>query len=453
MLLNEIFSQMKVLGGKKMRRRVLIEISLACLVLGMAPTSSVGEDYPNPLHVPYYNQGDTNWCTISALAMVMRYYGEDVHPWDVANALNIKDPKDAIRVFDLGLGEKVKNYVVGKGYSFEKYYILSEKDIRKNIDNGKPVIVNYYIFEKNYKGGHSIVIVGYTQNRERFKYYIHDSYEQPEEGMLRLIDPNKVGWWSEYQPGGFLVISKSYPSPPDAVISRCFYSSDGGNIRSMYYGRSTDSISFSEHISILSDISRNSQSSQLKKMKIRVVLVSLSTRERYQKDSEEFSLHQGKLILNRPVTLYASEIGSGKYEIHVLLIDSENGYQYDEIGQINCTVFSESRIISSYNVFKGEGEIYVSRGNGDMELLKQFNNWRHTWSIIVAGNFGGDSLTDLLFYDPVKGEGEIYVSRGNGDMELLKQFNNWRHTWSIIVPGNFGGDSLTDLLFYDPRKR
>lgn len=58
-----------------MRRRVLIGIFVVCLTLVMAPISSIGKNHPNPLPVPYYNQGDTKWCTISSLAMVMQYYG------------------------------------------------------------------------------------------------------------------------------------------------------------------------------------------------------------------------------------------------------------------------------------------------------------------------------------------------------------------------------------------
>jgi len=440
-----------------MKKRILVGIFLLCLVLGIVPVSVIGKNHPNPLPVPYYNQGDTNWCTISALAMVMRYYGKNVHPGDVANALNIRDPKDGIPKSDWIFGKKVENYVIGEGFSFKIYYKLSEKDIRDIIDNEKPVIVNYYIFEVNkrqskkdlYVGGHSIVIVGYKQNMGRFNYYIHDPYMRPEDGMLRLIDPNEVGWWSEYQPGGFLVISKNYPNPPEAVISQCFYSPDGGDIKSMYHAGSISSIIFSEHISILADISRNSQSNKSGKMRIRVVLFNLSTRKRYQKDSEEFIVGQGKMKLNRSVAIHASEIGSGKYELHVLLIDSETRTQYDEVGQINCTVNSESRRISSYNPFKGEAEFYIFHGSGDMQLIKKSDNWRHTWDKIIPGNFGGDSRTDLLFYDRNKGEAEFYIFHGSGEMELLKKSDNWRHTWDKIIPGNFGGDSRTDLLFYD----
>ena len=103
-----------------------------------------------------------------------------------------------------------------------------------------------------------------------------------------------------------------------------------------------------------------------------------------------------------------------------------------------------------YDPVTGQGEFYATDGNGGMSLLTQHSGWRRNWRLIVPGNFGGGSFTDLLFYDPVTGQGEFYATDGNGGMSLLTQHNGWRRDWTQIVPGNFGGSSFTDLLFYDP---
>jgi hypothetical protein len=68
--------------------------------------------------------------------------------------------------------------------------------------------------------------------------------------------------------------------------------------------------------------------------------------------------------------------------------------------------------------------------------------------MIVPGNFADGSTTDLLFYDRAAGWGEFYRSSGKASLSQLKAFDNWRTSWSQIVAGDFGGDGWTDLLFY-----
>jgi hypothetical protein len=103
-----------------------------------------------------------------------------------------------------------------------------------------------------------------------------------------------------------------------------------------------------------------------------------------------------------------------------------------------------------YDATTGEGEFYTTDGSGNIALLKKHTGWRQSWKLIVPGNFGGNSATDLLFYDPTTGEGEFYATDGSGNIALLKKHTGWRQSWKLIVPGNFGGNSATDLLFYDP---
>ena len=46
--------------------------------------------------------------------------------------------------------------------------------------------------------------------------------------------------------------------------------------------------------------------------------------------------------------------------------------------------------------------------------------------------------------------GECYTTDGSGNISLLNAHTGWRKSWGLIIPGNFGGSSHTDLLFYDP---
>jgi hypothetical protein len=102
-----------------------------------------------------------------------------------------------------------------------------------------------------------------------------------------------------------------------------------------------------------------------------------------------------------------------------------------------------------YDRVAGEGEFYATDGNGGINLLKKHSGWRRSWDFIIPGNFGGSGHTDLLFYDRTTGEAEFYTTDGSGGMSLLKSYSGWRQTWDLIIPGNFGGSSHTDLLFYD----
>ncbi len=84
----------------------------------------------------------------------------------------------------------------------------------------------------------------------------------------------------------------------------------------------------------------------------------------------------------------------------------------------------------------GEGAFYATDGNGNIQLLKLQNGWRHTWSIIVPGDFGVTITPTFSSTTPPKGA--FYATDGNGNIQLLKLQSGWRHTWSIIVPGTSG---------------
>jgi hypothetical protein len=87
-----------------------------------------------------------------------------------------------------------------------------------------------------------------------------------------------------------------------------------------------------------------------------------------------------------------------------------------------------------------------------MPILNRYTNWRHTWTIIISGNFGGPGpFSDLLFYDPISGVGEFYSTDGQGNITLLRSYDDWDTDWDLIVPGNFGGTATTgqtDILLY-----
>ena len=57
---------------------------------------------------------------------------------------------------------------------------------------------------------------------------------------------------------------------------------------------------------------------------------------------------------------------------------------------------------------------------------------------------GADQLSDRA-----AGRGEFYRNLGEANLSQLRVFDNWRTTWSQLIAGNFGGNGWTDLLFYE----
>ncbi len=103
-----------------------------------------------------------------------------------------------------------------------------------------------------------------------------------------------------------------------------------------------------------------------------------------------------------------------------------------------------------YDRSAGRGEFYRVSAAGRVELIREFDNWRHTWDIIVPGRWDNGTGTDLLFYDRTAGEGEFYGVNDDGIMEWGRRSRGWRRTWDAIVPGWWSSVfPYTDLLFYD----
>ncbi|MEB3362055.1 MAG: WD40 repeat domain-containing protein [Synechococcaceae cyanobacterium] len=85
-----------------------------------------------------------------------------------------------------------------------------------------------------------------------------------------------------------------------------------------------------------------------------------------------------------------------------------------------------------------------------LRSVKRHSQIRTSWTLIVPGNFGGDSRrSELLFYDQSAGEGALYAVSETGDLLLLKTYTGWRKSWSSILPGRFGEGPFTDLVFHD----
>ncbi len=117
---------------------------------------------PNPnacnLPVPYEGQGNTHWCWAASTAMLLRYYGKNVHTWDVGKSMPLC----------MNLGQ-IKNFIDAK-YSgvFETlvgvYSSISDQtreDIQGNLSRGYPILLRVFSWAM---GGHMVVVTGYNSS-------------------------------------------------------------------------------------------------------------------------------------------------------------------------------------------------------------------------------------------------------------------------------------------------
>jgi hypothetical protein len=120
---------------------------------GDGPIGFVGRDdvrltIPSDMAVPYYNQGDTNWCDVTSLSMLIGYYGYERKPWQIAADLD-RAPTDKIDIVkeqytlmhyleDRYDGGSSDAWVIEKFYSNDNFV----DRLQKVLIAGHPVWVN-----------------------------------------------------------------------------------------------------------------------------------------------------------------------------------------------------------------------------------------------------------------------------------------------------------------------
>jgi len=184
------------------------------------------------LFVPYEAQGNAGWCWAASTAMLMRYYGKNIHVWDVGKT----------RPLTWSLTQ-IKSYIEETYPSeFEirigRYSSVSEQvrdDIEGNLSKDYPVLLNV----DTSIGRHTIVITGYNSSG----FFINDP-----SGAFFVKGLGRVGSfpyihefasWEEFQPlisidpldkDTFLVVEGT-PSPIDATL---FLINDEAGIRTIH---------------------------------------------------------------------------------------------------------------------------------------------------------------------------------------------------------------------------
>ncbi|MEZ5334798.1 MAG: C39 family peptidase [Methanolobus sp.] len=124
------------------------------------------------LEVPYYNQGDTNWCLYYCMAMMYNYNNHSLEAWEIAdyfdsghtetfseqyNPYNSMLSDYTEDTFSLELRKTIWGYNIVT-FNNETFNSM----IMENIERGQPVLMAFqYEVDGGYKEGHAIIAVGY----------------------------------------------------------------------------------------------------------------------------------------------------------------------------------------------------------------------------------------------------------------------------------------------------
>jgi predicted double-glycine peptidase len=136
-------------------------LSLLALIGCTAGPGSRASDLPTAIgsgkveNIPFYPQLAFQ-CGPASLAGVLTFYGEDVTPDEVADAVFRKHIRGTVTL-DMVL------YARHKGFS-AKWYSGSVDDIRRSVNEGVPLIVMVDFGLANISNNHYIVVVGYNQD-------------------------------------------------------------------------------------------------------------------------------------------------------------------------------------------------------------------------------------------------------------------------------------------------
>jgi len=145
------------------------DICVVLLETGETCYESIEVGIGKILAVPYSHQGNSGWCWAHSLSMILRYYGEQVHAWEIAEALK-KGRNEGVGLPEEG---SLKNYVEKQGLRLNgANFFWGPSDFqtfKDKIDLRIPIWVAIRNIE------HTIIVVGYCEDIYGEKYlFVHD---------------------------------------------------------------------------------------------------------------------------------------------------------------------------------------------------------------------------------------------------------------------------------------
>ena len=171
------------------------------------------------LPVPYESQGDAPWCWAASTAIILRYYGKQVHVWDIGRT-RWNPPLDVAEI-QTYISETYPGEFVTRVGSYSSISEQIRWDIESNVSSGYPVILQVYPEKR-----HMVVVTGYNSSG----FFIHDPSGALFEELGRATQPpfiHRFVAWEELEPyickgvlsNSVFLATEGVPSPIDATLS------------------------------------------------------------------------------------------------------------------------------------------------------------------------------------------------------------------------------------------
>lgn len=154
-----------------------------------------------------------------------------------------------------------------------------------------------------------------------------------------------------------------------------------------------------------------------------------------------------------PVTEHVGLLSRTFDQVVAGKFDGDNKTDFAFYNQDGGGVVGTEDLVSATNPLNGHLRIMsFANVNAPVQLSESFDAWpMHRNVILVPGEFGGDSRTDLIAYtgEPDGTSRATYwINGGTGGLIPIGTDSSWQGRWNSIVALNVDGGSRSDLFLY-----
>ena len=331
------------------------------------------------LSVPYEHQDDVPWCVLASTSMLLKYYGKNVHMWDIAEAEGISRDRGANF-------KQMANYITSMGFDVPQKVDDDSKEDDGEIIAWTPTLLSTPDNLRDYMArelteernpiilmvsdiNHSIVVMGVTSpDIDNPTFYIHDpsgaflsdALEKKPETLETLIS-YPVHWedfkkyWRTilHLSGGFCTISVSAdPNPSSATMSDLFFcvNDKSGSAWREYdkgikWNRSGTevidndySISFPPSAKPIFSVSATTTLGSPERQECELVLLDSETVIKHSTvNLERNSFKRYGYGIEKGLTFADYGFAQGRHDIYLSLRD-KHGKELDRVGPIRFTI-------------------------------------------------------------------------------------------------------------------
>lgn len=159
---------------RSLKGQVLLSLVLLAVISSAICSAS-------ELEVPYYTQDGSGWCWATSLSMVLKYYGFEKKPWEIAADFN-RPIEDGVYGWEVSNIETYLEDHYNSGYSdaweLQTFWLESslKNKVFEVISGGHPVwmAISNWNWEKLQYSPHAIVFTGCTGTDDTDDIIIHD---------------------------------------------------------------------------------------------------------------------------------------------------------------------------------------------------------------------------------------------------------------------------------------